>query len=69
MQLTRGEIGDLITALDAAMDSIQVDMDSNLPPKSVAKAKWSEADRQQETDWKQSLKVFRKLRRKLAQYE
>jgi|SRR5690348_3197010 len=66
MNLTRGDIGNLISALDEAVEANEILMRSNLPPKGC---RLSKQDRENEAQWSENIKIYRKLRRKLARAE
>jgi hypothetical protein len=69
MKLNMGEIGDLITALDCALKSVEVLIRSELPPGGPRSRWWKPQDREDYRIWTNDLKVFRRLRRKLTRVE
>jgi hypothetical protein len=68
MKLNMGEIGNLITALDCALKSVEVLMRSELPA-GDPRSWWKAQDRENYRMWRHDLKVFRRLRRKLHRVE
>ena len=66
MILTRGEIGDLITALDQAIELNKMDVRSQFPPRRID---YDANDKENFSTWTQNVKMFRKLRRKLQWVE
>lgn len=66
MQLTRGEIGDLITALNQAIELNEMNVRSELPPKG---ARLTPEEREDRDEWQGNILVFRRLRRKLVRVE
>ena len=66
MILTRGEIGNLISALDLAIELTEMNQRSLLPPRAKD---YDENDKESAAEWKENLKAFRKIRRKLQKVE
>jgi hypothetical protein len=62
MLLTNGQRGDLIDALDMAMEFCESLLNSNLPPRNWPDL-WTQEDRDNQSEWSGQLKRFRKLRR------
>jgi len=64
--LTRREINDLTSALDAAIGFYKMLIDSELPPKSCW---YNDENRAKSVEWNQHLRVFGELRKKLQKVE
>jgi hypothetical protein len=65
MNLSMGEIGGLIDALDQATKSTQSLIRSYLPGRND----WDASDRENYTTWTMQLRIFRRLRRKFDRIE
>ena len=64
-QLTMGDIGSLVHAVDHAIAFTRTAMDSELPPNTVPRSEWAAPDLSNYQTWRHELKIFRAVRRKL----
>lgn len=60
MLLTNGQRGDLIDALEIAIETLRSYIDSNLPP---TRSHWNQEDKDNYSEWSTQRKRFTKLRR------
>ena len=67
LELTKGDIGNLITGLDQAIEHNECLIESSLP-RGLKGREWTKGERDDEAEWTANLEIFRALRAKLEPY-
>lgn len=66
MRLTRGDIGNLISALDVAIEYRVIEIDSELPPRTKD---YTPEDMANAGEWALDIEIFQSLRKRLGKIE